>query len=53
MYEMWKDVSKHTHITRMRKAGQFKGVMKYVILTKKIKISGCISAQTWNQAVRM
>ena len=37
----------------MRKAGQFECVVKYVILTKKIKVSGCVNAQTSNQAVRM
>ena len=35
MYEIWRGVSKHTHITRMRKAGQFEGVMKYVIYQKR------------------
>ena len=46
MCKIWKDASKHTHITRMKKQGQFEGVIKYVIGPKKIKILGCVSAET-------
>ena len=35
MYEISRDVSKHTQITRMRNTGKFEGVMKYVILPKR------------------